>query len=267
MELDSISILIRGAGEMASGVAVRLSQARFPVVMTERPEPMCVRRTVSFCEAIHAGQMEVEGVQARRIDRPDQVAAVWAERRIALLIDPHLECLDILKPHVLIDATLAKRNLGLSRDLAPLVIGLGPGFNADADCHVVVETNRGHNLGKLIYQGPAEPDTGIPGEIGGETVRRVLRAPTSGVFLSSRDIGDIVQSGDQVAEVEGRPILTEISGVLRGLIRPGTRVSKGLKVGDIDPRGRVDYCFTVSDKARSLGGAVLEAILHRFHTG
>lgn len=260
-----LKVLIRGAGEMASAVAWRLNRCHFRVLMTEIPKPLSVRRRVCFSEAVFQGEQVVEGVRGVLIRDPREVEGVWARGEVAIIVDPEAECLDTIGPDVLVDAIMAKRNLGTRMDQAPLVIGLGPGFSAGRDVHVVIETNRGHNLGRTIYQGEAEPNTGIPGEIAGVSAQRVLRAPSDGIFRPVRDIGDRVKRGEVVAWVEGEPVKAEIDGVIRGLLREGMEVSKGLKLGDIDPRGIREYCFTISDKARAIAGGVLEAILHHFN--
>jgi len=265
MNLKELKVLVRGAGEMASGVGLSLNHAHFQVVFTEIETPLSIRRGVSFCEALYRDRMVVEDGEAVRAEDPDQVLKAWSAGKMAVLVDPDLKCLPRLEPQVVVDAVLAKKNLGLTMNLADLIIALGPGFTAGQDAHVVVETNRGHNLGRLIYHGQAEPDTGVPGEIAGETGRRVLRAPAEGGLETDHEIGDRVRAGEIVARVAGRPVRSELEGVLRGLIRPGTLVRPGLKIGDVDPRGRREFCWTVSDKARAVGGAVLEAILRRFN--
>jgi len=257
--------MIRGGGEMASGVAHRLFRAHLKVVMTEISQPLCVRRTVSFCEALFGKAQEVEGVTARFVSSPQEVSSMWDEGMIPLLIDPEGKSRDALKPTVIVDAILAKRNTGTHTGDAPLVIGLGPGFWAGRDVDVVIETNRGHDLGRVIYDGPAEANTGVPGAISGVTAQRVLRAPRNGAFRPEKEIGEIVAEGETVAWVEDEPVTAAISGVLRGLLREGTMVHKGLKSGDVDPRGKRENCFTISDKARAVGGGVLEAILARFN--
>ncbi|NWF91277.1 MAG: EF2563 family selenium-dependent molybdenum hydroxylase system protein [Syntrophaceae bacterium] len=263
---DELIILIRGAGEMASGVAHRLHQSHFKICMVEIAQPLAVRREVSFCEAIYDGEKEVEGVRAKLISKPEQIQAVWREGKIPLLIDPDLKkTKEFLKPDVLIDAIMAKRNLGTRIHDASLVIGLGPGFTAGKDVHFVIETNRGHFLGKVIQNGSAEANTGVPGEIGGYTVERVLRTLKKGVFHPQKSIGDRITKGSVVAVVDDFPVIAGISGVVRGLLREGVEVKKGMKVGDIDPRGRREFCFTISEKARAIGGGVLEAILNRFN--
>jgi xanthine dehydrogenase accessory factor len=261
MTLNNLCVMIRGGGEMASGVAHRLFRAHFKVVMTEIPKPLCVRRTVSFCEALFDEAQEVEGVTARRVSSPKDVSSMWEQGMIPLLIDPEGKSRDILKPSVIVDAIMAKKNIGTHTGDAPLVIGLGPGFWAGRDVDVVIETNRGHDLGRVIYDGPAEADTGVPGDIAGVGTKRVLRAPRDGAFRPVKQIGDMVEEGEAIAWVEDEPVTTAISGVLRGLLRDGTSVQKGLKSGDVDPRAKRENCFTISDKARAIGGAVLEAIL------
>ncbi|HJV67104.1 MAG TPA: selenium-dependent molybdenum cofactor biosynthesis protein YqeB [Geomonas sp.] len=255
-------LVIRGAGEQASGIACRLYRANFRrILMLETSFPLAVRRLVSFCEAVHEQEMTVEGITAVRADRVEEVAGIWSAGSIAVLVDPEAASLATVRPDLLLDATLAKRNLGTSMRDAPLVIGLGPGFTAGVDCHLVVETNRGHDLGRVIESGQAEPDTGIPGAIAGYTRERVLRAPVAGRFESERAIGDLVRKGEPVGRVGEVQVQAAIDGVLRGLIRPGAQVRAGLKIGDVDPRGNQEYCATVSEKARALGGAVLEALL------
>ncbi|MBI5016829.1 MAG: EF2563 family selenium-dependent molybdenum hydroxylase system protein [Deltaproteobacteria bacterium] len=263
--LTDLKILVRGAGEQATGIAHRLFRSHLRVALTEIAEPLAVRRAVSFCEAVWDGTCRVEGVEARRVGGAAELDGVIDDGAIPVLVDPELSCLGTWAPDVLLDATLAKRNLGLHRDLAPLVVGFGPGFEAGADVDVVVETNRGHDLGRLLFEGCAEANTGIPGDTAGFTVERVLRAPCDGRFEALTELGDAVAAGQGVARVEGREIRARIPGVVRGLLRHGLRVTEGLKAGDIDPRGRRESCFTISEKARALGGSALEAILLRFN--
>ena len=266
IRLDELVVLIRGAGEMATGVAHRLHQSHFRICMVELPQPLAVRREVSFCEAIYDGEKEVEGVRAKYVSKLEEVPSVWKEEKIPLLVDPDgRETRTFLKAEVLVDAILAKRNVGTRIGDASWVIGLGPGFTAGKDAHVVVETNRGHNLGRMILSASAEPDTGIPGDIGGFTVERVLRSAEEGLFHAECSIGDRVGKGSVVARVKNSPVIAQIDGTVRGLLRDGVKVEKGMKVGDIDPRGKREHCFTISDKARAIGGGVLEAILHRFN--
>ena len=258
--MNNILVVIRGGGDLATGVAVRLFRAGFHVMILEIDHPTVIRLPVSFARAIYEGKVIVEEVEAVLISSWEKAEDIIKKGKIPVLIDPQGCCIKKLSPTVLVDAILAKRNLGTKIDQAPLVIGLGPGFTTGEDVDVVVETERGHNLGRVLYQGQAAPDTGIPGEVGGESKRRLLRAPTDGKIKPLHKIGDLVKEGEVIAEVEGIPLKAEISGVLRGLIYPQSWVTRGMKIGDIDPRGIRDYCFTVSDKARSLGGAVLEVI-------
>ena len=252
---------------MATGTACRLYRANFKkIFMLETKNPLAVRRKVSFCEAIHDSHAEVEGIRAEKVSGPDQFEAAWQKAVIPVIADPEWESIKQISPHVVIDAMIAKKNLGTARSEAELVIGLGPGFEAGKDVHVVIETNRGHNLGRLIFRGCPEPDTGIPGNIGGYTAERVLRAPCSGIFLSDLEIGSIVKEKEITGYVDKTPVTADISGVIRGQIRPGSRVKKNMKIGDIDPRAEKKYCTTVSEKARAIGGSVLEAVLNRFNT-
>ena len=258
--MNNILVIIRGGGDLATGVALRLFRAGFSVIVLEIDHPTVIRLPVSFARAIYEGKAVVEDVEAVLIPSWGKAEDIIKKRKIAVLIDQEGSCIEKFSPTVMVDAILAKRNLGTKIDQSPLVIGLGPGFTAGKDVDVVIETMRGHNLGRVYYQGQAEPDTGVPGEVGGESKRRLLRAPAEGKIVPLHQIGDLVKAGEAIAEVEGVPLKAEISGVLRGLIYPQSRVTKGMKVGDIDPRGIREYCFTVSDKARSIGGAVLEAI-------
>ena len=254
--------LIRGAGDIASGVALRLHRAGFRVVMTDLPQPTAIRRTVCFSQAIVLGQYTVEDVTAVRIENADEVDKIHQAGRIPVLADPVGHCIVPLKPDALVDAILAKRNLGTHITDAPVVVGVGPGFTAGQDCHAVVETMRGHYLGRALYEGSALPNTNVPGLIGGFAGERVLRAPADGVFLACRRIGDPVQPGDVAGMVDGIPMVCTIGGVLRGLLADGTPVHQGMKSGDVDPRCDEAHCRCASDKALAVGGGVLEAILH-----
>ena len=229
---------------------------------------MAVRRRVAFSEAVYEGLCTVEGITAAFAPRPEEIAPLWEAGCIPVMVDPQGVSIPRLRPEVIIEATLAKRNVGVGITDAPLVIGVGPGFTVGENVHCIVETNRGHNLGRVLYSGSAEPDTGIPGDIVGMTTERVLRAPQTGIFLSRHDIGDHVKAGDVVATVEAngvsKEIRTVISGVIRGLLRSGTPVTDRIKVGDVDPRDNT-ACHHVSDKAFAIGGGILEAILGRFN--
>jgi xanthine dehydrogenase accessory factor len=255
-------VLIRGAGDLASGVAHRLRQAHFPVVMLEIPQPTVIRRTVAFATAAFTGSIEVEGIRARKTTA-QEVEACLARGEIPLLIDPQGEALEVLRPEILVDAVMAKKNaLGTNLNQAPLVIGLGPGFTAGKDVHGVVETQRGHDLGRVLWEGKAHEDTGVPGEIAGYSRERLVKAPAEGIWEPVVEIGDVVAAGDLLARVGRAEARSEINGVVRGLLYPGLKVHRGMKAGDVDPRGRREYCFTISDKARAIAGGVLEAILH-----
>lgn len=252
-------VIVKGAGDLATGVAYRLHRVGFAVVMTEIASPTPVRRTVSFAEAVYEGRWVVEGVEARLVVDAEEAVAVTAGGRVAVAIDPSAQLVGVLRPLLLVDAILAKRNLGTRITDARAVVALGPGFSAGRDCHAVVETMRGHTLGRVIYDGEALPNTGIPGEVGGFGAERVLRAPRAGVFRARRTIGDRVSPGEVVADVEGVPVESAIAGVLRGILRDGLYVTPGFKVGDVDARAAREHCFTVSDKSLSIAGGVLEA--------
>jgi len=262
--LSEIKVLIKGAGDIGSGIAWRLHQCRFKVIITEIAQPMALRRKVSFCEAVYDGQATVEGVEALLVHDANDIPGVWDLGKIPILEDPCCESRNIIKPEVLVDAIMAKRNVGTSINDAPLVITLGPGFKVGKDATFVVETNRGHDLGRLLTNGSAQSDTGIPGPVNGITTERVFRAPADGQWQNNMDIGDVVMKDDLIGSVDGLPVKAKIDGVIRGLIRPGVTVAKELKLGDIDPRGRKDLCHTISDKALAVGGGVLEGIL-RFY--
>lgn len=255
-------VLIRGAGDIATGIALRLYRTGIQVVMTDLPRPTAIRRTVCFSPAITDGETVVEDVRAVRADSPAQALSLLAQGAVPVLPDPECLCREQLRPDALVDAILAKRNLGTRITDAPVVVGIGPGFTAGEDCHAVVETMRSHTLGRVIYQGSALLNTNIPGLIGGYAGERVLRAPDDGIFHTVLDIGAQVKSGDVAGQVNGKPMVCTIDGVLRGLLADGTPVFKGMKSGDVDPRCREEYCYTASDKALAVGGGALEAILH-----
>ncbi len=253
--------VIKGAGDLATGTAMRLYRAGFDLVLTDLPRPTAIRRTVCFSQAILFGSWTVEDVTARYAESPEEVPAILARREIPVLADPEAACIKALRPDVVADLILAKRNLGTKITDASAVIAAGPGFTAGLDCHAVVETMRGHTLGRVIYHGSAIPNTNIPGLIGGFAGERVLRAPADGIFRQLREIGERVEAGDVAGTVNGEPVVCQISGVLRGILADGTPVHKGMKSGDVDPRGDPSYCKLVSDKALAVGGGVLEAAL------
>jgi xanthine dehydrogenase accessory factor len=252
-------ILLRGGGDLASGVALRLYRAGLKVVMSELPQPLAVRRAVSFAEAVYEGQHTVEGVTARLV-KWEQLPAVLDAREIPVIIDPDADVLAAIHFLIVVDARLTKQRPSPPPAHIPLHIALGPGFHAGRDCHAVIETRRSHSLGRVYWDGPAQPDSGQPE---GDP-RRVLRAPADGMFFAHRKIGEHCDPGDVVGVIgEQYPVVSQIGGVLRGIIRDGLGVHKGLKIGDVDPRDEVSACFLVSDKALAVAGGVLEAILSR----
>ena len=255
-------VLIRGAGDIATGIALRLYRGGLRVVMTDLPRPTAIRRTVCFSQAIVLGETTVESVRAVRADTASQALERLAEGAVPVLPDPALTCLTSLRPDALVDAILAKKNLGTHITDAPVVVGVGPGFTAGTDCHAVVETMRGHTLGRVIWSGSAVPNTGVPGNIGGYTIERVMHSPCAGEFHALRQIGDTVEAGETVAAVGGEPLCAKITGTLRGILPEGFYVPReGFKSADVDPRCRLFHCFTASDKALAVGGGVLEAVL------
>lgn len=259
----NILVVIRGGGDLATGVAHRLHRAGMRVAVTELVQPTVIRRAVALAAAVYEGQVEVEGLVARLAESDEEIHAALAAGQVPVVIDPQGKVIPRLRPTVVVDAIMTKRNTGATAITdAPIVIGLGPGFTAGVDVHAVIETNRGHHLGRVILSGSAEPHTGVPGPSAGFTVERVLRAPCAGTLTGQRRIGDPVETGEAVASVAGQPVVAKISGVLRGLLADGLLVKPGMKVGDVDPRGVREHCFTISDKARAIGGGVLEAILY-----
>lgn len=259
-------VLVRGAGDIATGVAIRLKNAGFKVVMTDISQPTVIRCTVSFAQCLYGEPAEVEGITARKAKNCEEVFKLIDDNQIPVMVDEDCCSLANLKPTFVVDAILAKRNLGTTRDMAPITIALGPGFTAGEDCDAVIETNRGHHLGRIIYNGVTQANTGIPGNIGGYTHQRVLRATCDGTMHNHVKLGDIVEEGDVIAHVGDSPVVAPLGGMVRGLLNNGLTVTEGFKIGDIDPRGiEADYT-TVSDKARAIGGSVLEAMLHLEHT-
>jgi xanthine dehydrogenase accessory factor len=259
-------VAVKGAGDLATGVIHRLKRAGFAVIATELPQPTVLRRTVAFAEAVALGQMTVEGITAQRAHSIEDIQIALANDFVPILVDPDGVVSKHMQPDVLVEATLSKYNSGITMNDAPIVIALGPGYEAGVDAHAVIETNRGHNLGRVYLEGNAEPDTGVPGTIGGFAGERLLRAPCAGRLYGVRQIGDQVQEGEMVAIVKSgqdtASITAAISGILRGLVRDDLIVSAGMKVGDVDPRAIREHCFTISDKSRAVGGGVLEAILY-----
>jgi xanthine dehydrogenase accessory factor len=260
-ELARYRVVVRGGGDLASGAVCRLVRAGFRVAVLELDAPMLVRRSVCYGEAVFSGACVVEGITAHRSNVEDAEAVMQAGA-VPVIVDAGGASLSALRPDVLVDARMEKRNLGTRMADAPVVIALGPGFCAGEDCHAVIETNRGHFLGRAIYQGSAEPDTGEPGSIGSHTHTRVLRAPADGHVTAYAAIGDLIEHGAQVAMVGGQPVLAPFRGMLRGIIHERVAVRAGTKIGDLDPRAQREHCFTISDKSFSVGGGVLEAALH-----
>ena len=255
-------VLLRGAGDIASAVCHRLMQSGFDVIATEIEKPTMVRRTVSFAEAIYTGVWEVEGIKGVRVQSVEAAKEQVKKGNLPVLVDPGCKCLKELAPGAVVDAILAKKNVGTHCEMAPVVVGLGPGFCAGKDVHAVVETKRGHYLGRVIYEGKAVPNTGVPGEVGGESIKRLLKSPGAGRITENKKIGTLVTAGETVCYVGNMPVNAQIAGVIRGLLKEGLLVEENMKIGDIDPRCEEEYCFTISDKARAVAGGVLEAILH-----
>ena len=255
--------MLRGGGDLATGVAWRLTRAGWPVVVLELPEPLTIRRTVALSTAVTDGEISVQGMTGVLAASPPDAAAACERGDVPVMVSPELVDLGPLQPDVVVDARLAKRNMDTSMGDADIVIGLGPGFTAGTDCHAVVETMRGHRLGRVIWSGSALPDTGTPAELGGRSADRVLRAPASGEVRWHAAIGDSVSDGQPLGEVGGTAISAPFDGVLRGAIRPGTTVPEGLKIGDVDPRCDSSACWEISDKSLAVGGGVLEAVLAR----
>jgi xanthine dehydrogenase accessory factor len=254
-------ILMRGGGDLATGAGVRLVRAGFPLVITELPRPLAVRRTVAFASAVACRVTEVEGIRARLAESPAAAFALAARGEIGVLVDPDGDAISDLRPSVLVDARMKKHPAEEDLDQAPLVIGLGPGFIAGRNCHAVVETNRGHFLGRVYWEGSAEANTGTPDRIGGQDALRVLRAPCSGSLQTMAEIGALLAAGQVVARIGDQTVKAPFAGLLRGLLADGSAVIDGDKIGDIDPRAKRIHCLTVSDKALAVGGGVLEAVL------
>lgn len=265
MKQDAL-ILVRGGGDLATGTIHRLWSAGLRVLVLEAEHPAAIRRQVSLCEAVYEGEATVEGLRAVRIEALAQAEEVWNQNAAPVLVDPKGESIAQARPDVLVDAILAKKNLGTARDMAPLTIALGPGFIAGQDVDAVVETKRGHRLGRIIWEGSAIANTGIPGIIGGYGKERVIHAAAAGVFEDVRRIGDIVEEGETIAQIRTAdgtitPVTTQITGILRGLLRSGYPVTPGFKVADVDPRKEeLSNCFLISDKARCIAGSVLELV-------
>ena len=257
----ALRILVRGGGDLASGVILRLHRAGWQVLVTELPSPLTVRRFVSFAQAIYDEDFVIEGVRARKASTAEDIEEYLQAGEVPVIVDPDLAMLDVFRPQVLIDARMRKRPPELGREAAALVIGLGPGFRAGQDCHAVIETNRGAYLGRVYWEGTAQADTGIPERRGDYQSERVLRAPADGDLEPAANIGDVIAQGAVIAQVAGQPVTARFDGVLRGLVYAGLHVKTGDKIGDLDPRLDPSLCWLVSDKSLSIAGGVLEAIL------
>lgn len=262
MNEETNIIVVRGAGDIASGVIYRLHQCGFKVMALEIENPTVIRRTVAFASAVKRGGVTVEGLTALRCATKPDILRTFATGKIPICVDPQGLWIKHMKPFAVVDAILAKKNLGTSREMASVVIGVGPGFTAGLDVDVVIETNRGHDLGRVIHCGSAAENTGIPGDVAGHTQERVVRAPSAGVISIIRDIGELVVPGDSLATIGDKFVTSKITGVIRGIIADNSYVFEGMKIGDIDPRGSISHCYTISDKARNISGGVLEAVFH-----
>lgn len=261
-------IIVRGGGDLATGTIYKLKKSGFPVLILEVAMPSAIRRNVTFSEAVYQGSQTVEDMTCHLAENLSQAEEALREGKLTVLVDPMGEAISALKPLAVVDAILAKKNLGTHRAMAPITVGLGPGFAAGEDVDAVVETKRGHNLGRVLWSGSAAPNTGIPGIIGGYGRERVIHCPAKGIVRNVKKITDIVRKGDVIARVETEdgtvPVEATLDGILRGLIRDGYLVTVGFKMADIDPRAEeLGNCFTISDKARCIAGGVLEAILQR----
>lgn len=256
-------IIVRGGGDIASGAIQKLYRSGFKVLVLETETPSAIRRKVSFCEAVYEKEIEIEGIKARLVANDEDFQDCWDNDIVPVMIDSRGKVIERLKPLAVVDGILAKQNFGTKRSMAPITVALGPGFSAPEDVDIVIETMRGHNLGRIIEEGRASENTGVPGIIAGVGIERVIYSDYSGVITNIEKIGNVVEKGDVIAVVGDNEIYASISGVLRGIIRDGYKVKKGLKIADIDPRiSEKDNCFTISDKARNIGGAVLESILY-----
>lgn len=259
--MDNI-VIVRGGGDIATGVIHKLHKSKIKVLILETEKPTAIRRSVSFCNAVFENIMEVEGVKCELANNLEDVEKIFDKGNIPLLIDEDCSLLNKIKPIALIDAIIAKKNLNTKIDMAPITIALGPGFEASKDVLAVIETKRGHDLGRILYSGFAARNTGIPGEIKGYSKERVIHASTCGTIKNISEIGDYVTKGQIIAKIEGEEVLATIDGILRGIIYDGMYVKKGLKIADIDPRKEeIENCYKISDKARCIAGGVLEALM------
>jgi xanthine dehydrogenase accessory factor len=256
-------VIVRGGGDVASGTIHKLHRSGFKVLVLETDYPTSIRRNVCYSEAIYTDKITIENATAIKVNDLNEILKCWQNNKIPIAVDPQGKFIEMLKPKVLVDAIIAKKNLGTKINMAEITVALGPGFEAGKDVHAVIETMRGHNLGRLILKGEAMKNTGIPGEIGGYSKERVIYSPANGIIQNVREIGDFVSSDEILAYVDDVEIKAEISGLLRGIIRDGSKIEEGLKIADVDPRcNELRNCYTISDKARNIAGGVLEAILY-----
>lgn len=258
--MEKKTVLIRGGGDLASGVAVCLHQAGYNVVVTELLQPLVVRRKVSFAEAVYEGSCVVEGIAGRKADSVEQVLETFEAGEIAVLVDPKCECLESVEPIAIVDGRMLKRDIANEFGEECPLIGLGPGFSGGVNCWVAIETNRGPDLGRILPEGSPEPDTGRPAKVMGYSLQRVIYAHREGTFKNLVEIGDQVEAGQQVAEIDGEPVRSQIKGVVHGLLRDGLKVKAGVKVGDVEPSGERGLCFKVTDKSWKIGASVVEAL-------
>ncbi len=264
-DINSMLVIIRGAGDLATGIGYRLFMSGFNVIFLETEKPTVVRRKVAFANAVYEKEVIIEGVRGKLANTKEETMDLLKRKILPVMVDPQCKFIKEFKPKIVVDAILAKKNLGTHRNMADIVIGVGPGFKAGIDVDAVIETKRGHMLGRVLLEGEAEPNTGIPGNIKGYTKERVLRSSKDGHIKVIKDIGHMVKKGEVVATVDGVEVEAKIGGIVRGMIRDNSYVTIGMKIGDIDPRGEVKYCNLISDKSRAVGGGVLEAMLHFLH--
>lgn len=259
--LKNIKVLLKGGGDLASGIGYRLKRAGFKLLIVEKPEPTAIRRTVSFASVIYQGKLEIEGLTGKKVMNLEELSEAWDQQRIPVTTIEARGLLAGINPDIVVDGRMLKEKTDQIIDQAELVIGIGPGFKIKQNCDLAVETNRGHHLGRVISEGSTAENTGSPGSVNGFTDERVIHAPEAGIFQSDSQIGQVVKAGDVIGKVNDKLLRAEIAGVLRGLIRPGIRVKAGTKLADVDPRSEKDYCYYISDKALAVAGGVLEAIL------
>jgi xanthine dehydrogenase accessory factor len=256
-------VIVRGGGDLASGTIQKLHRSGFRVLVLEVPNPTSIRRNVSFSEAVYEKEVEIEGIKAVHVYCLSEIENAWRNKKVPMIIDEKGDYIKIIKPKIVVDAIIAKRNMGTTKDMADITIALGPGFTAGEDVDIVIETSRGHNLGRLIYTGKAKENTGIPGNIMGYSVERVIHSPIAGIMKNVVHIDSVVEKDDVIAYIGDTEVKATMSGLLRGILRNGSTVMKGFKIADIDPRvSEKMNCYTISDKARNIAGGVLEAVLY-----